>query len=76
MKHFEVAILQLDVVSLDMILQAVKQVIRLNTQFFDSLSLHPPTTVDELFQRGNQYTMLEDDVAIVTKQTVASTLNS
>ena len=53
MKRFGVAILQLDVVSLDTILQAVKQFICLNTQFFDSLSLHPLTTIDELFQRGN-----------------------
>ena len=54
MKRSGAAILQLDVVSPDTVLQAMKQAIRPNTQFFDSLSLHPPTTVDELFQRGNQ----------------------
>ena len=54
MKHFGAAILQLEVVIPDTILQAVKQAIRPNTQFFDSLSLHPPTTIDELFQMGNQ----------------------
>ena len=53
---------QLDVVSPDTVLQAVKLVIHPNTQFFDSLSLHPPTTIDKVFQRGNQYAMLEDDI--------------
>ena len=43
MKCFGVAILQLDTVSPDTVLQAVKQAIRLNTQFFDSLSQHPLT---------------------------------
>ena len=53
MKRFEAAIFQLDALSLDMVLQVVKQAIRSNTQFFNSLSLHPPTTIDELFQRRN-----------------------
>ena len=42
-------------------------------QFFDSLSLLAPTSIDELFQRGNQYAMLEDDVMATMKRTVAST---
>ena len=49
-KHFGAANLQLEAVSLDTILQAVKQAICPNTQFFDSLLLHPPETIDELFQ--------------------------
>ena len=49
MKRFEAVILQLYAVSPDKVLQVVKQAICSNTKFFDSLSLHPPTTVDELF---------------------------
>ena len=49
MKRFGAVVLQLETVSPDTVLQALKQVIRPNTQFFDSLSLHPPTTIDELF---------------------------
>ena len=52
MKRFGVAILQLEDVSPHIVLQAVKQAIRPNTHFFDLLSLHPPTTIEELFQRG------------------------
>ena len=73
MKRFEGAILKLKPVSPDMILQVVKQAIHSNTQFFYSLSLHPPSTIDELFQMGNQYEMLDDDVVAATKRTVAST---
>ena len=51
----------------------MKQAICLNTQFFYSRSLHPPATVDELFQRGNRYAMLEDDIVIATKRTVTIT---
>ena len=76
MKCFGAAILQLDSVSLDTVLQTMKQAILPNTQFFDSLSLHPPMTIDELFQRGNQYAMLEDDIVEATKLTVATTSNS
>ena len=68
MKQFRVTLLQLDFVSTDTALQAVKQVNRPNTQFFDSLSLQPLTSIDELFQRGNQYAMLEDDIVVATKQ--------
>ena len=67
MKRFSAALLQLEAMSSDTTLQAVKQVIRPNTQFFDSLSLHPPSSIDELFQRGNQYAMLKDNVIVATK---------
>ena len=73
MKWFGAALLQLDAVRPDTVLQVVKQAICPNTQFFYSLSLQPPTSIDELFQRGNQYAMLEEDVVVATKRTVAST---
>ena len=38
--------------------------------------MYPPTTIDELFQRGNQYSMLEDDIVVATKLTVVATLDS
>ena len=42
--------------------------IRSNNQFFDSLSLQPPVSINELFQRENQYAMLENDIVTATKQ--------
>ena len=76
MKCFGAAILQIDAISSDIVLQAVKQAIRPNTQFFDSLSLHPSTTINELFQRGNHYAMLENDIIAATKRMVTTTLDS
>ena len=76
MKWFRSALLQLDSISPNTALKAVKQAIRPNTQFFDSLSLQPPNLIDELLQRGNQYAMLEDDVIATTKRTVANTSES
>ena len=73
MKHFGVAILQLDTVIPNTVLQSIKLVIRPNTQFFDSLSLHPLTSINELFKRGNQYDMLKDEVSVTTKQTITNT---
>ena len=72
MKWFGSALLQLDSVSPDTTPQAVKQAIRLKTHIFDSLSLQPLTSIDELFQRGNQYAMLEDDVVPAMNRTMAS----
>ena len=73
MKQFGLSLLQLDSVSSDTALQAVKQAIHPNMQFFDSFSLQPPASIDELFQRGNQYAMLGDDVSAATKRTIANT---
>ena len=72
MTCFEATILQLEVVSPDTVLQVVKEAINPNTQFFNSLLLFPPTTIDKLFQRGNQYSMFEDDTDAVTKRIVAT----
>ena len=47
MKIFGLAPLQLDSISYDIALQAVKQAIRPNTLFFDSLSLQPLASIDE-----------------------------
>ena len=50
MKRFRVALLQLEAVSPNTVLQAIKQAIRQRSQFFDSLSLQPLASVDELCQ--------------------------
>ena len=52
-------------------MQAVKLAIQPNNIFFSLISLHPSVTIDELFQRGNQYAMLEDDTIAATRRTVA-----
>lgn len=61
MKWFGEAILQLDGVSVDIVMQAINEAIHPNTPFFNSISLKPSHSIDELFQRVNYYAMLEND---------------
>ena len=70
MKCFGAVILQLESVTIELIMQAVKETIQPNTPFFASLSLDPPGSVDELLQHANQYVMLEDEVAVASKQSL------
>lgn len=49
MKWFGETILQLDGVSMDIVMQAINEVIHPNTPFFNSISLEPSHSIDELF---------------------------
>ena len=40
--------------------------------FFHSLSLNPPSTMEELYRRADRYSMLEDNICVET-QTVMIT---
>ena len=42
----------------------------------DVIALQPPTSINELFRRGNQYAMLEDDVIATTRRTVTNASES
>ena len=48
MKHFDTVILQLESVNIELIMQAVKEVIQPNRHFF-RLTVEPPGLVDDLF---------------------------
>ena len=47
---------------MDIMMHAIKEVIFPGTLFFYLISLDLPNLVDELFQRANWYTMLEDNL--------------
>lgn len=49
-------------------MDTVMQAIFPNTPFSHSISLNPLGFIDELFQRANKYSMLEDDLRVATKQ--------
>ena len=68
MKCFGQAILHVESYSMDVVLQIFKQSICPGTPFFESLAKKPPTTMDDLFQHANKYSMLEDDVRAATQQ--------
>ncbi|WKA00568.1 hypothetical protein VitviT2T_018909 [Vitis vinifera] len=67
-KRFGQTVLQVEAYSMDVVLQIFKRSICPGTPFFKSLAKKPPTTMDDLFQRANKYSMLEDDVYAATQQ--------
>ena len=67
-KRFGQAVLQVEGYSMDAILQIFKRSICPDMPFFESLAKKPPTTMDDLFWRANEYSMLEDDVRAATHQ--------
>nr|CAN69509.1 hypothetical protein VITISV_012512 [Vitis vinifera] len=68
LQNIKNAILQVEAYSMDVVLQIFKRSICPGTPFFESLAKKPPTTMDDLFQRTNKYSMLEVDVRAATQQ--------
>ncbi|XP_034708974.1 uncharacterized protein LOC117932034 [Vitis riparia] len=66
-KRFGQAVLQVELYSMDAILQFFKRSICSGTFFFESLAKIPPTTMDELFRRASKYSMIEDDIRAATQ---------
>ena len=71
-KRFGQVVLQVESYSMDIVLQIFKRSICLGTPFFESLAKKLPTTMDDLFQRANKYSMLEDDVRAATQQVLVA----
>nr|CAN67557.1 hypothetical protein VITISV_018420 [Vitis vinifera] len=71
-KRFGQAVLQVEVCSMDAVLQIFKRSICPGASFFESLAKKPPTTMDDLFRRANKYSMLEDDVRAATQQVLVA----
>lgn len=65
--------LQVETCSMDALLQALKHSIGPGTPFFESLSKKPLETVDDLFKRANNYTMLEKDLQVAVSLVMAAT---
>ena len=52
---------------MDVILQNFKKSFASSTLFFHSLSLDPPTTMEELYRQANRYSTLEDNIRAATQ---------
>ena len=57
---------------MDAVLQNFRRSFRLTAAFFHSLSLDPPTTIEELYRWADRYSMLEDNIR-AANQTVMNT---
>ena len=52
---------------MDAVLQNFRRSFGSSTPFFQSLSLDPPETMEELSKWANKYSMLEDNIRVATK---------
>ena len=69
-KRFGEAVQQIEFYSMDVVLQTFRTSFRTLTPFFHSLSLDPPTTMEELYKRADIYSMLKDNIQAVTQTVV------
>ena len=73
--RFGQAVQQIDTYSMDAVLQNFRRSFRSTTLFFQSLSLDPPATIEELYRRADKYSTLEDNIRAAS-QTVMITAQS
>ena len=74
-RRFGQAAQQIEFYNMDVVLQNFRRSFGPLTPFFHSLSLDPPEIMEELYKRANRYSMLEDNIRVVT-QTVMITNQS
>ena len=61
-RRFGQAVQQIDMYSIDAVLQNFKRSFGSTTPFFQSLSLDPPVTMEELYRRADKFSTLEDNI--------------
>ena len=61
-RRFRQAVQQIDSYSMDVVLQNFQRSFGLTTPFFNSLSLDPLATIEELYGRVDKYSMLEENI--------------
>ena len=65
-RRFGQAIQQIELYSMDAVLQNFRRSFGPSTPFFQLLSLDPLTTMGELYRWANMYSMLEDNIRTAT----------
>ena len=71
-RRFGQAVQQIESYNMDAVFQHFRRSFGPSTPFFQSLSLDPPTTMEELNRRADRYPVLEDNICAAT-QTVMIT---
>ena len=60
--RFGQAVQQIDIYSMDAVLKNFRRSFGLTSSFFQTLSLDPPTTMEELYRRADKFSTLEDNI--------------
>ena len=74
-RRFGLAVQQIDIYSMDAVLQNLRRSFGHTTPFFQSFSLDPPETMEELYRRADKFSTLEDNIRAAS-QTVMITAQS
>ena len=74
-RRFGQAVQQIDIYSMDAVLQNFRRSFGPTTPFFQSLSLYPPATMEELYRQADKFSTLEDNIRAAS-QTVMITTQS
>ena len=74
-RRFGQVVQQIDVYSMDAVLQKFRRSFRPTTPFFQSLSLDTLVTIEELYRRADKFSTLEDNIWVAS-QTVMITTQS
>ena len=61
---------------MDALLQNFRRSFGPTTPFFQSLSLDPPATMEELYRQANKYSTLEDNIRAASQIVMITTQNS
>ena len=61
-RRFGQAVQQINIYSMDAVLQKFRRSSGPTTPFFQSLSLDPPATMEELYRRADKFSMLKDNI--------------
>ena len=73
--RFRQVVQQIDIYSMDAVLQNFRRSYGPTTPFFQSLSLDPPATMEELYRRADKFSTLKDNIRAAS-QTVMITTQS
>ena len=75
-RRFGQAIQQIDMYSMDAFLQNFRRSFGSTTPFFQSLSLDPPITMEELYRRADKFSTLKDNIRATSQIVMITTQNN
>ena len=74
--RFRQAVQQIDMYSMDAVLQNFRRSFGPTTPFFQSLSMDPPVTMEELYYRADKFSTLEDNIRAASQTVMITAQNN
>ena len=72
-RRFGQVVQQIDIYSMDAVLQNFRRSFGPTTPFFQSLSLDPPATMEKLYRRADKFSTLEDNIRAASQTVMITT---